>query len=125
MSEQELYDVARQRIDRRNRRWIIWFIHLALLVAYVGAFILLTNTSFVLEAVALLVVWGGVFTLHTVYTFIADSREKDIEAEVAKLRSTLYEKPKRTEQRLELRDDGELVEAAEEPNLRRSARSKV
>lgn len=110
MSDQELYDIARQKIDRRNRRWIIWFIHLALFVGYVGLFILLTDTELVLFAVAALIAWGGLFALHTFVTATADSRDKDIEAEVAKLRQVVYEKPKR----VELAEDGELVDFDED-----------
>jgi hypothetical protein len=53
--------------------------------------------------------WGGIFTFHTIIAAMAQSRDGDIEGEVAKLREAagdIYEKPKR----LEVGEDGELVE---------------
>ncbi len=52
----------------------------------------------------------GVFAVHSIVTWMAENREGDIEKEVAKLRAAFDdEKPKR----LELGDDGELVEMDE------------
>src|SRR5262245_13986956 len=106
MSDQDLYEVARNRIDRRNRRWTLWAVHLAAFLAYVGLFVAIAETEFVLLGVFGLLVWSGVFTLHTMVLAFAESREKDIQKEVAKLEAFGYEKPKREE----LTDDGEWVE---------------
>jgi len=106
MSEQELYEIARQRIDRRNRRWTLWGIDLAALMASLAALILSSETQFTNLAAAVFMAWIGLFTLHTIMALLTETREKDIEGEVAKLRDAVYEKPKR----LELAEDGELVE---------------
>lgn len=109
MSDGELYEIARARIDRRNRRWTFWAVNLAGLVLSLAALILLGPTEYVNVAAAVFMAWAGVFTLHTILAAMAQSREGDIEGEVAKLRDALYEKPKR----LEVSDDGELVEPDE------------
>ncbi len=108
MSDQELYDIARRKIDQRNRRWTIWGVDLVILVLLLAALIFLSETFYVNIAAAVFMAWGGVFTLHTIVTAMAHSRDNDIEGEIAKLRDAVstYEKPKR----LELSDDGELVE---------------
>jgi len=102
MSETELYEIARARIDRRNRRWTLWAIDLVGLMGSLAALILL-NTDL---TAAVFMGWIGVFAFHTIVAWLATSRENDIESEVAKLREAVYEKPKR----LEVSDDGELVE---------------
>jgi hypothetical protein len=118
MSEQELYEIAQKRIDRRNRSLTILGIHGTALVAYVGAFIILANTDFVLPAVAILIAWSGLFVLHCIQFGLGWSRDSDIEGEVRKLRKVVaagdYEKPKR----LALGEDGEIVEFGEENKLR-------
>jgi hypothetical protein len=106
MSEQELYEIARARIDRRNRRWTLWAIDLAGLVLSLAVVILLSSTPYVEVAAAVMMGWGGIFTLHTIMAGMAQSRESDIEGEVEKLRAVVYEKPKR----LELSEDGELLD---------------
>jgi len=106
MSEQEIYEIARQRIDRRNRRWTLWAFDLAGLIITVGALILLGDTAYATTAAAIMMAWAGVFTLHTIIASMAHSRDGDIESEIVKLRGAVYEKPKR----LELNDDGELVD---------------
>jgi hypothetical protein len=110
MSEQELYEIARQRIDRRNRRWTLWGVNLAVLLLCLGAFIGLVNTALMNISMFLFFAWTGVFVLHTIVLAMSESRDKDIEGEVAKLRNAVYDKPKR----LELSDDGELVEFEDE-----------
>jgi hypothetical protein len=106
MSEQELYQIARQRIDKRNRRWIFWGVDLAGLTVALGALILSGETGSATIPAAIFLAWGGIFTLHTIVAWMAQSRDEDIEGEVAKLRDAVYEKPKR----LEVGEDGELVE---------------
>jgi hypothetical protein len=121
MSDDELYQLAQQSIDRRNRRVIFLGMHGAALTAYVGLFILLANTEFVDLAVAVLVAWGGLFVLHCILFGLAWSRDDDITSEVAKLRKAVdYEKPKR----LALAEDGELVEAEANDALEAKSRSK-
>ena len=108
MSEQELYQIARRRIDRRNRRWILWAVDLMVLIMLVAALIFLGDTAYVTIGVAGALGWAGIFVLHTIVATMAESRDADIEGEVAKLRDAVgvYEKPKR----LEVGEDGELVE---------------
>ncbi|MBZ0282868.1 MAG: hypothetical protein K8L97_19165 [Anaerolineae bacterium] len=113
MSEQELYGIARQRIDRRNRRWTLWGVDLAGLILSVAALILLSETPYVIVSVAVMIGWAGVFVLHTIMAAMAQSRDEDIEKEVAKLREAAemdYEKPKR----LTLTEDGEITDYADE-----------
>jgi hypothetical protein len=106
MSEQELFELARQRIDRRNRRWTLWSINLTGLILSLALLILVGETAYSTVAAAIFMAWAGVFTLHTIVAAMGHSRDSDIEGELAKLRDAVYEKPKR----LELSDDGELVE---------------
>jgi len=116
MSEQELYEIARQRIDRRNRRWTLWAVNLAGMILSLAALILLGETEYAEVSVAVFMAWIGVFVFHTIMLAMAETREKDIEGEVAKLREAVYEKPKR----LELSDDGELVEIPDEEETQAS-----
>ena len=109
MSNQELYEIARQRIDHRNRRWTLWAVDLAVLIATVGVMILLVDTPYQMISLAVMIAWAGVFTLHTIVAAMAHSRSDDIEKEVSKLREAMpeaYEKPKR----LHLTDDGEITD---------------
>lgn len=113
MSNDELYEIARQRVDRRNRLLTILGVHGAALTAYVGVFIVLASTEYAQLAVAGLVAWGGLFVLHCILFGLAWSRHDDISGEVAKLRKAMdYEKPKR----LALAEDGELVELDTNPS---------
>ncbi|MEO8608471.1 MAG: hypothetical protein ABI690_11335 [Chloroflexota bacterium] len=108
MSEQELYEIARRRIDKRNRRWIFWAVDLMVLIMLVAALVFLGDTGYATIGVAALLGWAGIFVLHTIAATMAESRDNDIQNEVAKLRDavSVYEKPKR----MELSEDGELVE---------------
>lgn len=108
MSEQELYEIATERIDQRNRRWTRWSIHLATVAGTLMLLIWSSNTAYVNITAGLFLGWGGVFAMHTIWLGMAESREESIEQEVAKLRAAMdsaYEKPKR----LEISDDGELI----------------
>jgi hypothetical protein len=116
MSEQELYEVARQRIDARNRRWKWWSINLAGYLISIGVFIVLMMADQVGIGLLMFMTWTGVFVLHCILIGMAESRANDIEKEVAKLREAAsYEKPKR----LELSDDGELEEIMEDEQPKR------
>ena len=110
MSEQELYELARQRIDARNRRWKWWSINLAGYLISIGVFIALAIARQVAVGLLLFMAWTGVFVMHCILISMAESRASDIEKEVAKLREASYEKPKR----VELTDDGELEEIVDE-----------
>ncbi len=120
MSEQALYETARRRIDQRNRRWTIWSVNLAVPIISLAALILLGSTPYADPGAAIFIGWGGIFTLHTIMAGLAESRAGSIENEVAKLRTlaqadSIYEKPKR-QTRLELTDDGELLETLDGEN---------
>ncbi len=107
MSEDQLYELARSRIERRNRRWRLWLLDLGGLFASLAAVALLDGTAFVGAAAALFLLWLGVFAIHSMGMLRSRRHEHDLEREVAHLRDSAYdEKPKR----LELDDDGELVE---------------
>jgi len=106
-SESELYQIARERIDARNRRWTWWAVDLAGLILAL-AFVALTDGMPI--AAAIFLGWGGIFTLHTILVVMAQSRTSSIEREVSRLRAAaadegFYEKPKR----VGLSEDGELI----------------
>jgi hypothetical protein len=107
MSEDELYEIARQRVDQRNRRWTLWAFNLGGLILSLALLILVKGTL----VTAIFMGWIGVFVVHTIVAALAESRDGEIESQVAKLReaASVYEKPKR----LELGEDGELVENSE------------
>jgi hypothetical protein len=113
MSDRELYEIARQRIDNRNRRWTLWSFDLAGLILSVAAVILLIDTPYQLLSVAVMIGWAGIFTLHTIVAAMGHSRAEDIEKEVAKLREAAsevdFEKPKR----MRLTEDGEIMDDAD------------
>jgi hypothetical protein len=60
-------------------------------------------------AAGLFLGWSGIFVLHTIWLWMTESRQSDIDKEVARLQTAIYEKPKR----LELSDEGELVDLTE------------
>jgi hypothetical protein len=106
MSEQELYEIASQRIDQRTRRWTLWAVNLAVLIFCLAGVV--SN----IVSVAIFLAWGGVFTFHTIVAGFAEARQGEIDSLVDKLRAAreMYEKPKR----LELSEDGELVDTDED-----------
>ncbi|MBE2270066.1 MAG: hypothetical protein IAE80_17645 [Anaerolinea sp.] len=126
MSEQELYEIARRRIDKRIRRWTVWSIDLALLIMTLAGQVIFGDTSYSNLSAALFLGWGGIFTLHTIIAALAESRDGQIESEVAKLRTAvrehgdIYEKPKR----LELTDDGEMNELVDWQNVEDNDRTR-
>ncbi len=108
MSDEELYEIAQRRVNQRNLRWTLWSIDLAGLILSLAAIVMLEHTSYAVLSEAVFLAWGGIFTMHTILTALSSRRERSIEREVARLRdeAAVYEKPKR----LELSDDGEIVE---------------
>lgn len=119
MSEQELYELARERIDGRNRRWKLWSFNLAGYLISIGVFIMLAIADQAGIGLLMFMTWTGVFVLHSILLGMAESRAKDIEQEIAKLRAASYEKPKR----LELADDGEMVDIVEDDQSEQPKRS--
>lgn len=112
MSEQELYAIAERRVARRQRRWIWWSLNLLGLSFSLVAFIAFNDTPSSTLFLAAFLGWIGVFVFHSILLWMAEARDEDIAKEVAKLRASLnYEKPKR----LELSDDGEIIEPNEPP----------
>lgn len=113
MSEHELYQIAQKRIDRRNRRWMLWSIDLGILIILVAAMVFLRDTSYDTISLAAMLAWAGIFVMHTIILSMVSSRDEDVEKEVAKLRQLSaerdYEKPKR----LHLTDDGEITDDAD------------
>lgn len=105
--DDDLYALARQSIDRRNRRLFLlgadvlaMFIYLAAFAAF-GSIIPRNVGTFIA------VVWIGALACHAMLLGVLQNRDAQIESEVERLRRAVYdEKPKR----LELEDDGELVE---------------
>ena len=113
MSDQEIYEIVERRIDQRNRRRLLWAVDLAGLVLALAGLIVVSDSAMnpVYEnwAAAVFIAWGGVFTLHSIMLWLGETRQSDIESEVARLRQTDYEKPKR----LQLSEEGELVDPNE------------
>ena len=107
MSEDQLYEVAQKRIDRKNRRWLSLGVDFLLFMLYIGAFTMFTGIPRNVGAFFALA-WMGVLVLHVFVVNIANNRDEAIDSEVAKLRDAIYEKPKR----LGLSDDGELTDIA-------------
>ena len=117
MSDEQIYAIARKRIQQRNRRWSLWAVDLGVLILTLAAMIMMGDDV----TLAIFLGWGAIFVVHTIILGFAESSEGSIENEVAKLRkaaaaSDLYEKPKRDSSRLELSDDGELSESIDVPN---------
>jgi hypothetical protein len=117
--EDEIYEVAKQRIDQRNRRRMLWALDLGGLTLSLALVALVESPI----TAALFLAWGGIFTVHTILMVMANTKSRDIEREVARLRAASaatasYEKPKR----LELGDDGELIEIDDLAELSDKAR---
>lgn len=110
MNEDELYKLAQNRIDRRNRRWILWGVNIAAFLIYFGAFVALGGVIPLGIGLFIAIVWGGLLVLHGVILGVSQTRDEDIEKETIRLREATYEKPKR----LELNEDGELVDGMNE-----------
>jgi hypothetical protein len=107
MSEQELYELATKRVNQRTRRWRLWALDLLGLIFVLMALIAFGERNYANLIAAVFIGWMGMFAVHSIFAWMAENRDGDIEKEVAKLRAALeYEKPKR----LELSDDGELVD---------------
>lgn len=127
MSDQELYEIARQRIERRTRRWTLWAVNLAILIITVAAVVFLSDSVYQTYAIGGMLGWAGIFVLHTIIAALRESSEGDIENAFAKLKKSAsergYEKPKR----LHLTDDGEITDDGyddeyEEPEQRMKSR---
>ncbi|MCA0458469.1 MAG: hypothetical protein LCI00_31190 [Chloroflexi bacterium] len=110
MSDHELYEIARQRIDRRTRRWTLWAVNLAVLIITVAAVVFLSDSAYQMYAIGGMLGWVGIFVLHTIIAGLREASEGDIEKEFAKLKKAApawaSEKPKR----LHLTDDGEITD---------------
>lgn len=119
MSEDQLYAMAQRRIDRRNRRWLLLgvnFLGLMSWFAFVAAFGDRMPNGF---GEMIIIIWTGVLILHGIVAGLAQTRDREIEREVSRLRSMLYEeKPKR----LALSEDGELVDDVLELDFRSAAK---
>lgn len=113
MSDEELYQLAQKRIDRNTQRILLlgvnFFAFLLFVAAFAGLGIVPSNVG---KFVA--IAWMGVIILHVILLFVMQYRKEAIEGEVENLRREIYgEKPKR----LELGEDGELVDVHFEADL--------
>jgi hypothetical protein len=106
MSEELLYELAQNRASRRYNRRKLWALNVGGMMVWLAVVALLSETAFATLAAAVFLAWLGVVVVHTLMLVAANSRDKDIESEVARLREAVYDKPKR----LELSEDGELVD---------------
>jgi uncharacterized membrane protein len=105
MSENQLYELARQRVNRQTRHFLLlgvnFFAFLFFVAAFAGFGIVPSNVGKFLA-----IAWMGVLILHVILLVMMEYRKEAIEGEVARLRELLDEKPKR----LDLAEDGELVD---------------
>jgi len=114
LSIQEIYDLAEQRINRRDRLRMFWAGDLTIMILALAAMIGInnatTNPVYGQWALVFFFAWGAIFTLHTIAFALGENRQSDIDTEAAKLLAAVesYEKPKR----LALSDEGELVDTA-------------
>ena len=106
MKNDEFYELARQRIDRRNRRLFFLGADVLAFFIYLAAFVALYNTIPRGVGVFIAIVWMGILAFHGMVIGAMQNRSGEIEREVARLREAVYEKPKR----LELDEDGELID---------------
>jgi hypothetical protein len=107
----ELYKLARERIDRRNRQLFLLGANVLAMFIYLAAFTAFRSLIPPTIGVFIAVAWIGVVACHAMAYGVLQNRSAQIDAEVERLRRQVYdEKPKH----VELNDDGELVEAPEE-----------
>lgn len=111
MSQGELYEIARERVDARSRRTKLWALDFGGMMLWLAVVAALSETAFATFAAALFLAWLAVLSVHTIMLVATRRRADDIEREVARLRDAIYEKPKH----LEISDDGELVDYPDEP----------
>jgi hypothetical protein len=121
MSEEQLYDLARRRITRRNRRMLLLGADIFGFMVYVGVFVAYSDIIPHKLGELIAMIWLGVLVLHTIALSMIQNRDEAVENEVARLRDALHEKSKR----LEISDDGELVDDAdwEDEDAQRSRNS--
>ncbi len=108
--DDELYALARQRVNKRNRLLYLLGADVLAMFIYLAAFAAFRDRIPHDVGTFIAVVWVGVVGVHAMMTGVLQNRGSQIDAEVERLRQAIYdEKPKRAS-RLELSDDGELVE---------------
>ncbi len=106
MRDEQLYELARQRVDRGIQRFLLLGINFFAFLLFVAAF---AGLGIVSSSAGkfIVVAWMAVLILHVVLLFAIQYRKEAIEGEVENLRQEIYdEKPKR----LMLDEDGELAD---------------
>jgi hypothetical protein len=122
MSSQELYEIARERVDARSRRTKLWALDVGGMLLWLAVIALVGDTALGPIAGAVFLAWLAVLSVHTIMLAATRHRADDIEQEVARLRDAIYdEKPKR----VQLSDEGELIEPGDwdEVDAKRSRHS--
>lgn len=111
MHDDELYELARQRVNQRNRRMIGLGVNVFAMFVYLGIFSAFGSVIPRGIGALIAITWIGAVAFHAMLLSITQNRADSIDREVERLRQQVYdEKPKReSESRLELTDDGELV----------------
>jgi hypothetical protein len=101
------YDEIRRRINRRMWRWGSVAVHGILWVVGSGMLSIanVPNEEFYIVA------WMGLVALHALFIGMMEWRNAALEHAIKRERERLEEKPKRG--RLELNEDGELVDIGE------------
>ncbi len=118
MSDDQLYELARKSVTQRNRRLFLLGADVLAFFIYIAAFVSLYGVIPHDLGIFIAIVWIGILAFHGMVVTTTQSRSGQIEQEVERLRAAIYEKPKR----LELDEDGELVEFEDElrdPNIQR------
>lgn len=111
MSEDALYELAQKRVDRRNRRWLLWCLNFFGWLSWVAIAAAFSDAMPNGLGPMVVIIWMGVLIFHGIYLGLAQNRDQEVEREFARLQRALYEdKPKRRNSRLTLREDGELAE---------------
>ncbi len=103
--DDELYTLARNRIDKRNRQIYLLGANVLGMFVYLGAFAALGDAIPKGVGVFIAIVWIGLVGFHAMMLSAMQNRKGEIDREVERLRQAIYdEKPKR----LALDEDGEL-----------------
>ncbi|MEP7292799.1 MAG: hypothetical protein ABI835_13535, partial [Chloroflexota bacterium] len=100
-----------KRVDKRNRRWLLWGVDFLGFMSWIAFIVAFGDRMPDGLGEMIAIIWMGVLVLHGVVVSMTQNRDQEIEGEVARLRREIYdEKPKRSLERLQLNDDGELID---------------
>ena len=121
MNNQSNYETVRQRVDRKIKHERLFMGHMLLFLLYMG----IATTGAIPVSGIILICWAILLVLHQTWVKSIGKRDEAIEREIQreKLLLGLEEKPKRSDTRLVLGDDGELVEIIDDEEEEKAKRS--